>query len=114
MEMEITDQLLAAYVEGNVSDSERDAVRHYLTDNPAELETVTMMMDEDYDLDLDDVDDDTISDSVGGESTFSDLCYSAAAFAPRIMSFKKFSNSPPKIEKSNFSQRLDDLIDDIF
>lgn len=51
--MEISTELLAAYAEGNVSEQERNAVRQYLTDHPDQLETVMMMMDEDYDLELD-------------------------------------------------------------
>lgn len=50
--MKITDELLAAYAAGNVTETERNAVRQYLADNPSELETVMMMMDEDYELDL--------------------------------------------------------------
>lgn len=50
----ISDEMLAAYAEGNVSHNERIAVRQYLMDNPNELESVMMMMDEDYDLVLDD------------------------------------------------------------
>jgi len=53
LNMEITNELLAAYAEGNVSESERKAVRQYLTDNPEELESVMMMMDKDYDIQLD-------------------------------------------------------------
>lgn len=48
--MEITNELLAAYAEGNVSDSERNEVRQYLIDHPDELETVMMMMDKDLDI----------------------------------------------------------------
>lgn len=51
--MEITKDLLAAYAKGNVSESERNVVRQYLTDNPEDLESVMMMMDEDYDIQLD-------------------------------------------------------------
>ena len=51
--MEITNELLAAYAKGNVSESERESVRQYLIDNPKELESVMMMMDEDYDIQLD-------------------------------------------------------------
>ena len=51
--MEITNELLAAYAAGNVSDFERKAVRQYLIDNPDELETMMVMMDEDYDIQLD-------------------------------------------------------------
>ena len=64
--MKITDELLAAYAEGNVSEPERQAVRQYLTDNPSELETVMMMMDEDYELEVDDEDD------VGKECNFNE------------------------------------------
>lgn len=51
----ISDNILAAYAEGNVSYDERIAVRQYLMENPNELESVMMMMDEDYDLALDDL-----------------------------------------------------------
>ena len=54
--MDITNELLAAYAEGNVSDSERIAVRQYLAEHPEELESVMIMMDEDFDIQLDDKD----------------------------------------------------------
>lgn len=50
--MEITNQLLAAYAEGNVTEAERSAVRQYLTEHPEELESVMIMMDRDYDIQL--------------------------------------------------------------
>lgn len=111
--MEITNELLAAYAEGNVSESERNAVRQYLTDNPDELETVLMMMDEDYELEVDDEDDVGDHVQLNMKDSFSNICYSAAAFAPRVMPLKNFFNNPPIIEKSNFNKRLDDLLDDI-
>ena len=49
----ISDEMLAAYADGNVSHAERNAVRRYLMENPNELESVMMMMDEDYDLAFD-------------------------------------------------------------
>lgn len=52
--MEITSELLAAYVEGNVSESERNAVRQYLTEYPDQLESVMIMMDEDFNIQLED------------------------------------------------------------
>ena len=54
--MDITNELLAAYAEGNVSDSERIAVRQYLAEHPEELESVMIMMDEDFDIQLEDKD----------------------------------------------------------
>lgn len=50
--MEITIELLAAYAEGNVSESERTAVRQYLMEHPDQLETVMMIMDKDCDIQL--------------------------------------------------------------
>lgn len=111
--MEITNQLLAAYAEGNVSKEERSAVRQYLTEHPDQLETVMMMMDEEYELEVDDEDDVGNLAQSNTKDSFSNICYSAAAFAPRVMSMKSIIKSPPKIEKSNFKKRLDDLLDDI-
>lgn len=54
--MNITNELLAAYAESNVSNEERLAVRQYLTENPQEWDSMLMMMDEDYDITLDDED----------------------------------------------------------
>lgn len=111
--MEITNQLLAAYAEGNVSNEERSAVRQYLTEHPDQLETVMMMMDEDYELEADIEDDvDNLAQS-NTKDSFSNICYSAAAFAPRVMPMKSIIKGPPKLEKSNFNKRLDDLLDDI-
>lgn len=111
--MEITNELLAAYAEGNVSDSERNVVRQYLADNPDQLETVMMMMDEDYDLDLDDETEVEDISPAGDEGTFSDICYSAAAFAPRIVPMKNVIESPGIEDIGSFNQRLDDLLDEI-
>lgn len=113
--MEMTNELLAAYSEGNITEPEREAVRQYLTDNPAELETVMMMMDEDYELEVDDDVDNDVDDRSAMKigNVFSDICYSAAAFAPCSMPMKGTFKSPPNANKNNFSQRLDDLLDDI-
>ena len=54
--MKISNELLAAYAEGNVSNEERLAVRQYLTENPQEWDSMLMMMDDDYDITLDDED----------------------------------------------------------
>lgn len=50
--MKISNELLAAYAEGKVTKEERNQVRQYLAGNPQELESVMMMMDEDYDIQL--------------------------------------------------------------
>ena len=51
--MEISKDQLAAYAKGNVSEQERNIVRQYLTENPEELESVMILMDDDYDIQLD-------------------------------------------------------------
>lgn len=111
--MEITIELLAAYAAGNVSESERNAVRQYLTENPDEMETVMMMMDEDYDLNFDDEKDLGNSIMSRNDESYSDICYSAAAFAPRAVPMNYIVDSPEKADKESFSKRLGDLIDDI-
>ncbi len=65
--MDITNELLAAYAAGNVSDSERNVVRQYLADHPEELESVMIMMDEDFDIQLEDIGDRTSSRSFDEE-----------------------------------------------
>ena len=47
--MTITNELLAAYTEGNVSQEEREAVRKYLAANPDIMESVIFAMDYDTD-----------------------------------------------------------------
>ena len=65
--MDITNELLAAYAQGNVSVSEREAVRQYLMDHPEELESVMIMMDEDFDIQLDKKGDNVLSRSFDRE-----------------------------------------------
>lgn len=113
--MEVSNELLAAYAEGNVSDAERDLVRKYLTDNPDELETVMMMMDQDFDLDLEDEPLTEQCEADVGENAMADVCYSAAAFAPRIKPKSIKSQGKPKPLKMNsqFMSRLNNLLDEI-
>ena len=109
--MEISDNLLAAYVEGHVTDAERHTARCYLTEHPEELKCVTLMMDTDDDLDTEDFDADTAT--LQSKGSFSDICFSAAAFVPRSLSFAKKEGSPSKKVNTTFSQRLDSLLNDI-
>lgn len=110
--MEITNELLAAYAEGNVSESERDAVRQYLVDNPDELETIMILTDDDYEIGLDDeTDEECVIPS--NDDLFSDICYSSAAFAPRSAPVSHHIKSPGHADNKNFNQRLDDLLDEL-
>lgn len=80
--MKISDELIACYVEGTVTAEERNFVRKYLCEHPEEYERVLCLMDNDT------------ADYLGeqleisencipmNEASFSDIAYSAAAFAP--------------------------------
>ena len=112
--MNISNELLAAYAEGNVTNDERNAVRQYLAEHPQELESVMMMMDEDYELDLDDAEEnDFLVDSQHEADSFHDIALSAAAFAPQTIFLNHNSVSKKTGDRNSFSQQLDELLDDI-
>lgn len=118
--MEITDELLAAYAEGNVTEPERNAVRQYLTENPEQLETVMMLMDKDSELCLDDgesgEDKASLAESAGvmaGAASLGGVLFSAAAFAPCVMPKMIKKPKPPKLVKGGFNKRLDSLLDEL-
>lgn len=80
--MKISDELIACYVEGTVTTEERKIVREYLCKHPEEYDRVLCLMDNDtvdYMGEQLEVYDDCIPMS---EASFSDIAYSAAAFAP--------------------------------
>lgn len=102
--------MLAAYAEGKVSGTERDAIRKYLADNPSELHTVAMMMDEDYDMD---VEDNNVGAKISKLPSVSNLCCSAVAFAPiQMVNIKKLLNDNRQ-PKGSFDKKLNDLMDDL-
>ena len=112
--MNISNELLAAYAAGNVTNDERNAVRQYLAEHPQELESVMMMMDEDYELVLDYVEEsDFFVDGKHMADSFHDIALSAAAFAPRMSCMNHNSVSRTTSDRNSFSQQLDELLNDI-
>lgn len=80
--MRISDELIACYAEGTATAEERDLVRKYLCRHPEEYERILCLMDNDtvdYLGERLEVSDDCM---FVGEQKFSDIAYSAAAFAP--------------------------------
>ena len=80
--MKISDELLACYVEGTVTAEERNFVRKYLCEHPEEYERVLCLMDNDtvdYLGEQLEISENCIPMN---EASFSDIAYSAAAFAP--------------------------------
>lgn len=113
IEMEVTNELLAAYAEGNVSDAERKAVREYLIKNPDELEAVLLLMDKDLELTPTDK---PLADNIEATSnleSITDMCYSTAAFAPYSKPKSISRQLKPKLKKSSFKDRLNDLLDEM-
>lgn len=124
--MTISDELLAAYVEGKVTKEERNQVRQYLAENPQELESVMMMMDEDYELTIDNKNSQTvptnvprrgisnIAAAVASPLSFPKIRYSAAAFAPtQTPKMMKKSGNCKNKQKDSLCKKLDDLIDEL-
>ena len=117
IEMNITDEMLAAYAEGKISGNERDAVRKYLVDNPSELQSVMMMMDEDFDLDFSrNQDDSHIQYKSKDDLNYSNNLRTKILMLNRMKGDKAISdmtkNASPNHKKS-FNSLLNDLLDGI-
>lgn len=114
--MKITNELLAAYAEGKVSQEERVAVRRYLVEHPEKLRTVMIMMDEYYDMDIDDsTEEETPSNAL---PLFDDenIGLPMAAFAPNPMEKKRLKTIPKdeiKEDDDGFLTRLNGLYNEI-
>lgn len=80
--MELNDELMACYLDGEVMQDELVEVRDYLCNHPEEFESIIALMDEDkYDY-LGEWDEEQEIASLYDEENFSDISLSAAAFAP--------------------------------
>lgn len=111
--MKISNELLAAYAEGNVSTEERNVVRQYLAEYPQELESVMMIMDEDYELEVGDIEEYNDSSCKNNQQTsFHDIALSAAAFAPLNIN-SSFQKAAINTERGNFNQRMEALIEEL-
>ena len=102
--MKISDELIACYIDGTATADKRNIVREYLCEHPEEYEQILYLMDNDKNDYLGEQIDDNC-DTLN-ESSFSDIAYSAAAFAP-----EQNNLFTPK-KKSN-SSRIDGLYDRI-
>lgn len=79
--MVITDELIAAYIDGNVTAEERRQVRRYLAAHPEEQDLVLALMDEAEECSKEaEV---LPVATLLQEQLFTDIAYAVAAFAPR-------------------------------
>lgn len=104
--MKISDELIACYVEGTVTAEELDFVRRYLCEHPEEYERILCLMDNDtadYLGEQLEISNNCISMD---KSSFSDIAYSAAAFAPKQNMLFKPKNESPKAKVSGLYDRL--------
>lgn len=115
--MKISDELIACYVEGTATAEERNLVRNYLCQHPEEYERVLCLMDNDtvdYLGEHLEISDECIQMN---ETSFSDIAYSAAAFAPEQnrLFIPKHETSQSKASElydrlSNLSNELDKIL----
>lgn len=110
--MDISDNLLAAYAKGKVSESERNAVRQYLMHHPERLKDILLMMDDDADINREENKSVSIFSDIKSKA-FSKLCYSAAAFAPMNATMVHNIESPGHVDSKTLDERLDDLLDEL-
>lgn len=81
--MVITEEIIAAYVEGKVSDAERKEVRRYLVSHPEMQDLVLALMD---DLDVFEFNNKKASLKPSQtKQSYSDIAFASAAFAPRMI-----------------------------
>ena len=112
--MKISDELIACYVEGTVTAEERNFVRKYLCEHPEEYERVLCLMDNDtvdYLGEQLEISENCIPMN---EASFSDIAYSAAAFAPeQNIIFKPKSNLSKASELYDRLRRMSTGLDEI-
>jgi hypothetical protein len=115
--MNISDELIACYVEGTVTAEERNFVRKYLCNHPEEYERVLCLIDNDvvdYLGKQSEISDNCISMN---ETSFANIAYSAAAFAPEQNNLF-IPKQKSKLSKTNglydrlskMSNELDDIL----
>lgn len=115
--MKITNELLAAYAEGKVSQEEREAVRQYLVEHPEKLRIVAIMMDEYFDMNIDDDAEEVPQNNILALHDNEEQSYGLpmAAFAPNPMNKKRLKTTPKEKQEDNddFLTRLNGLYDEI-
>lgn len=113
--MIISSEILAAYAEGKVLGAERDAIRKYLANNPSELKSVVIMMDEDYDLEVDEGANKSFDYSGGTDDGLDfNITLSSAAFAPLSKGICKPQIKNSRKQRKSFDSCINDLLDEIF
>ncbi len=108
--MLINEETIAAYVDGKVTDAERNEVRCYLAVHPEMQDLVLALMDDSDEEAIPEKK--AITKPVHSQQNFSDISFAAAAFAPRMV-----ESSPSKQKKENLignrRKRMSDFWDEL-
>lgn len=99
--MEINEELIAAYIDGDVTEGVREQVRDYLAQHPAELDLAFSLMEGTNTLDECSQEPDAGLMSVIHGRLFSEIACCAAAFVPEV----KTRSPKPKV-RNNIGQRI--------
>ena len=81
--MVITEEIIAAYVEGKVTDAERKEVRRYLTVHPEMQDLVLVLMDDSDEVEIKERK--ASIKPLQSKQSYSDIAFASAAFAPRMI-----------------------------
>lgn len=103
--MQITDEIIAAYVEGRVTDAERKEVRRHLAAHPEMQDLVFAMMDDSYEEDIPEPK--AVIKPLHPQQSHSDIAFAAAAFAPRMV----IASQPKKVQKDLIGDRRKHMSD---
>lgn len=106
--MEITNEIIAKYIDGTATPEEVSCVRDYLVQHPEERENILTLMDDHEDY-LNEWDEETYESS--RNSVFSDIMMSAAAFAPTRITQAKRHCKPNK--ELGFLGRMTHMLDEL-
>jgi len=107
--MVITEEIIAAYVEGKLSGKEREEVLRYMEIHPEVQDVVLALLDE---CDLEYNTSENLS-SLHAEQSFSDIAYAAAAFAPRTVVDHRLSSGAIEDLIDERQKRLLDFRDEV-
>lgn len=81
--MVITEEIIAAYVEGKVTDVERKEVRRYLAAHPEMQDLVLALMDDSDEVEIKERK--ASIKPLQPKQSYSDIAFASAAFAPRMV-----------------------------
>ena len=113
--MDITDEILAAYVDGTLPEEQRDEVRQYIASHPQELEQIVRMMDN-YPTDVSEEEPvfgtglEGVAGAVAGGRVGSLIASSGAAF---VTGLRHRQTRHKKIRKTNIQANITNLLNEL-